>query len=172
MNIEGELVRRATLADVPQMVAVAAHRVPGKVDRLLEELTMRIKATDTCAGFVVVEDAEVVGWSIVRHVESTVVDADHAPPGWYLMGVIIRDDRQRRGYGAALTRARLDWLETRTDCVYYFTEADNEASRRLHASFGFQWVRDGLTHRTLTFDGGPMTLFTLDLTATVGTSGG
>ncbi len=168
MTVERDLVRRATVADVPQMAALAADRVPGEVDRLVEDLTTRVTATETCAGFVVDEGDEVVGWGIVRHVEPKVVDDDHAPVGWYLMGVIIRDDRQRRGYGAALTRARLDWLGSRADCAHYFTDADNEASRRLHASFGFQQVRDGLTHRTLTFDGGPMTLFTLDLTAKAG----
>ena len=160
-----EPVRRATVADIPQMVALAADHVPGEVDKLVEDLTTRLTASDTCAGFVVVDDDDIVGWGIVRHVEPTVVDAAHAPPGWYLMGVIIRGDRHRRGYGAALTRARLDWLGSRADHVYYFTDADNQASRRLHASFGFQRVRDGLTHRTLTFDGGPMTLFTLDLAA-------
>jgi RimJ/RimL family protein N-acetyltransferase len=163
------VVRRATVSDVPQMVALAADRVAGEVDRLVEDLTTRITATDTCAGFVVDEGAEVVGWGVVRHVEPSVVDDEHAPPGWYLMGVIIRDDRQRRGHGAALTRARLDWLGTRTDRAYYFTEADNEASRRLHASFGFQWVRDGLTARTLTFDGGAMTLYELDVTTSART---
>jgi ribosomal protein S18 acetylase RimI-like enzyme len=166
--VNPELVRRVTLADVPQMAALAADRVPGEVDRLHEQLTAYLTDPETCAGFVVVEGAEVVGWAIVRHVEPTVVDADHAPPGWYLMGVIIRDDRQRRGYGAALTRARLAWLASRTDRALYFTDADNEASQRLHGSFGFRRVRDGLTHQTLTFDGGPMTLYELDLVPDAG----
>ena len=158
-----DLARRATLDDVPQMVALAADRVPGEADRLDEQLTAYLTDPETCAGFVVVEGGEVVGWGIARHVEPTVTDDDHAPSGWYLMGVIVRPDRQRRGHGAALTRARLDWLATRTDRVRYFTDGDNEASQRLHASFGFRRVRGGLTHRTLTFDGGPMTLYDLAL---------
>jgi ribosomal protein S18 acetylase RimI-like enzyme len=156
-------VRRATLADIPQMVALAADRVPGEVDRLDEQLTAYLTDPETCAGFVVVEDDEVVAWSIARHLEPAVVDAEHAPADWYLMGVIVQGDRQRRGHGAALTRARLDWLETRADRVFYFTTSDNEASIGLHASFGFEAIRDGLTHQTLTFDGGPMTLYELDL---------
>jgi ribosomal protein S18 acetylase RimI-like enzyme len=165
VNRPHDRVRRATVDDVPQMASLAADRVSGEVDKLVENLTTRIAAPDTCAAFVVVEDDEVTAWAIARHVEPKIVDADHAPPGWYLMGLIVRDDRQRRGHGDALTRARLDWLATRTDHVLYFTDVDNEASQCLHASFGFRRVRDGLTPRTLAFDAGPMTLFDLDLSA-------
>ena len=50
-----DLARRATLDDVPQMVALAADRVPGEADRLDEQLTAYLTDPETCAGFVVVE---------------------------------------------------------------------------------------------------------------------
>ncbi len=123
-----------------------------------EELASYLSQERTQA-FVVLEAAVIVGWAITRFLEAAVEGADHAPPGWYLMGVIVRPDMRRRGLGEQLTQARLRWLETRTDRVYYFTTADNHASRTLHEAFGFRRVREGLTPRSLAFDGGPSTLF-------------
>jgi len=114
---------------------------------------------DTSRAFVVIGSGAILAWAITRFIEPEVEDADHAPPGWYLMGVIVRPDMRRRGFGEQLTQARLRWLETRTDRVYYFTTADNHASRTLHESFGFRRVREGLTPRSLAFDGGSCTLF-------------
>ena len=59
MNRPHDRVRRATVDDVPQMASLAADRVSGEVDKLVENLTTRIAAPDTCAAFVVVEDDEV-----------------------------------------------------------------------------------------------------------------
>ena len=150
------------------MVALTAAHVPDAREVLEAQIAGYLADSTTCVGFVVIEDASVVAWGIARHLSPKIVDEDHAPPGWYLLGVIVRPDRQRRGHGAALTRARLDWLAPRTDRVYYFTDVDNEASQCLHASFGFRRLRGGLTHRTLTFDGGPMTLYELDLSPGAG----
>jgi 4-hydroxyphenylpyruvate dioxygenase len=87
-----------------------------------------------------------------------VEDDDHAPSGWYLMGVIVRPDRRRTGLAMQLTQARMTWLSAHTQRAYYFTTADNIASRKLHASFGFKEIRffdisgkyTGLRSRALT----------------------
>jgi len=164
-------MRLASLADVPGMAALAADHFPGTLEELVGLLTESMTDAETCVGVVVVEADELTAWGMVRHLTPKVVDEEHAPPGWYLLGVIVRSDRRRRGHGDALTRVRLDWLSSRTDRVYYFTAADNEASQRLHAAFGFHRVRGGLTHRTLAFDGGPMTLFERSLSSASGPPG-
>lgn len=62
------------------------------------------------------------------------------PAGHYLGGVSVHPDYRRRGIGLALTSARVDWVWTRSDTVYYFTDDDSTASMRLHAGFGFREI--------------------------------
>jgi aminoglycoside 6'-N-acetyltransferase I len=44
-----------------------------------------------------------------------------APAGYYLSGVLMDPVWRRRGIGAALTRARLDWVFAPADEVFYVT---------------------------------------------------
>ena len=120
-------------------------------------------ATDTAHGILALKNDELVAWAIARHIEPKVLDDDHAPPGWYLMGVEVSAGHRRRGLGAQLTRMRLEWLAERTHVVRYFALPDNLASISLHKTLGFVHVRDGLTIRPLCFDGGPYALFELNL---------
>lgn len=45
---------------------------------------------------------------------------------------------RRQGIGAELTAARLRWIGQRAKYAYYFTNEQNQASRALHASLGFE----------------------------------
>ena len=67
-----------------------------------------------------------------------------APPGWYLAGVLVEPEHRRRGVARALTGHRLDWLQGRTDVVYYWVDEVNRASIDLHRDFGFEEVARGL----------------------------
>ena len=60
------------------------------------------------------------------------------PAGCYLSGVLVDPAWRGRGIATALTRARLRWAFARTGTVFYVTGADNGASLRLHAAFGFR----------------------------------
>lgn len=63
-----------------------------------------------------------------------------APAGFYLGGVSVHPDHRRRGFGRALTQARLDWIWERSNTAYYFTDDTNVASMRMHAAFGFEEI--------------------------------
>jgi ribosomal protein S18 acetylase RimI-like enzyme len=91
--------------------------------------------------------------------------ADVAPAGWYLFGVIVREEWRRHGIGLELTRQRLDWIRRRADEAFYFANARNRASIDLHARLGFVEVTREFTFPGSSFDGGVGILFRADLTA-------
>ncbi|MFE5837436.1 GNAT family N-acetyltransferase [Arthrobacter sp. NPDC056493] len=63
-----------------------------------------------------------------------------APTGHYLGGVIVSPNSRRRGIGSALTRARVEWIWSRSSSVYYFANEHNTASIRMHEALGFQFA--------------------------------
>lgn len=82
-----------------------------------------------------------------------------APAGWYLSGVIVVPGQRRRAIGRALVQARLDWLDQRTDRVFYVANEHNRVSIALHESFGFvERIRD-VVMPGVTFEGGVGLLF-------------
>ena len=85
--------------------------------------------------------------------------ADTAPPGYYLMGLIVHPDFRRRGIAAALTHARLDWISDQADEAWYFANARNAASIALHASFAFEEVTRSFFYPRVDFDRGEGILF-------------
>lgn len=80
--------------------------------------------------------------------------AHNVKDGWYLTGVIVEPEYRRRGVGRQLVNARLDWLNTRADRVWYFASAQNEASLQLHREFGFSEVTRTFEVPGVTFTGG------------------
>jgi ribosomal protein S18 acetylase RimI-like enzyme len=95
---------------------------------------------------------------------------DVAPAGWYLFGVIVRDDWRRRGIGLELTRRRLDWIRNRADAAFYFSNARNRPSIDLHERLGFVEVTREFTFPGASFEGGVGILFRTDLKAVERTS--
>lgn len=77
-----------------------------------------------------------------------------APAGHYLGGVIVHPNHRQRGIGAALTRARVDWIWSRSFTVYYFANEHNTASIRMHQTLGFQPVGRFAQIRGVTADDG------------------
>jgi GNAT superfamily N-acetyltransferase len=60
-----------------------------------------------------------------------------APPGWYLLGLVVDEAWRRRGIGEALTKARMAWVSERSSRLYCFTSHANLASQALHEHLGF-----------------------------------
>jgi GNAT superfamily N-acetyltransferase len=63
-----------------------------------------------------------------------------APPGWYLVGLVVAPEWRRHGIGLALSAARVRWALERAPEVWYFTGTRNRASFALHARLGFEEV--------------------------------
>jgi aminoglycoside 6'-N-acetyltransferase I len=79
--------------------------------------------------------------------------ADSAPPGYYLVGLVVDADLRRRGVGSALTGRRLAWIQDRAADAWYFASAGNAVSIALHAQFGFREVTRAFSFPDVTFDG-------------------
>jgi GNAT superfamily N-acetyltransferase len=75
------------------------------------------------------------------------------------MGLVVHPDHRRRGVGAALTQARLDWMSTQAEEAWYFANARNAASIALHASFAFEEVTRSFFFPRVDFDHGEGILF-------------
>ena len=95
-----------------------------------------------------------------------------APPGWYLVGVIVDELWRRRGIAHALTEARLRWIGDRADEAWYFTNPVNRPSIDLHTAFGFREVTRDFHYPRVTFTGGVGVLFRARLNAAGGLGGG
>src|SRR5581483_7229910 len=77
-----------------------------------------------------------------------------APAGYYLTGVLVAPAHRRLGVGEQLTRARMGWAAERAEEMWYFTNAGNRASLRLHEALGFTEVTRDFVFPGVTFTGG------------------
>jgi len=137
-------LRPATRGDVSEIlrIEVAAGRAPAAVGSA-EGYRRAIADPQRCV--LVAETTEtaetgravVVGWA-KTHLHVEVVDP--APPGHYLAGITVDPRWRRRGIGAALTDARLQWIAARADEAFYIVNAHNLASIALHERGGFEEV--------------------------------
>jgi ribosomal protein S18 acetylase RimI-like enzyme len=106
---------------------------------------------------------EVIGYGRVLPFEpGPDAPADIAPPGYYLMGLIVHPGSRRVGVASALIQARLVWIAKRSDNAWYFANALNTASIALHAPFGFEEVTRAFFYPQVDFDRGEGVLFRLD----------
>lgn len=75
-------------------------------------------------------DGQIIAWAKACFVRMSAptpdAQAQHAPEGWYLMGIDVAPSWRQRGVASALTRARLRWLKARhAEVVFSCTRADN-----------------------------------------------
>lgn len=96
-------------------------------------------------------DGCVAGWAKTHFWRRS--DGD-APAGHYLGGVTVDPVFRRRGLGAALTEARLEWIWQRTSHAWYIVNAQNRASIALHERWDFEEVARGERFHATTFTGG------------------
>jgi len=109
-----------------------------------------------CAG------SSVIGFARLAALVPT--EQQSAPPaGIYLGGLSVAPERRRQGVGGALTQVRLEYAfaDRGLERVWYFANARNEASIRLHARFGFQEFERPMRFPPVSFTGGVGVLFSL-----------
>ncbi len=129
---------------------------------LLERRLARRTADD--ALLVAELDGVVVGVGRVAYFEpADGAPKNAAPSGFYLLGVNVDPAHRRRGIGRALTEARLKWIRSRAPVAWFFTDASNEASIRLHEAFGFRENSSDFWFPTAAFGAAGGLLFSLAL---------
>jgi GNAT superfamily N-acetyltransferase len=108
--------------------------------------------------------SDVVGFARAGWLEPpAVASGNAAPAGWYLLGVVVRDQWRRYGIGLELSRRRLAWISDRARVAYYFANARNHPSIDLHAKLGFVELTRDFAVPGASFEGGDGILFRVDL---------
>jgi ribosomal protein S18 acetylase RimI-like enzyme len=141
-------VRPAGPGDVEACVRLVTALGAGPEARWRSTLTRTVHDGRDRALFVAEAIGEVVAYGRVVLFRPDPATPDTAPPGWYLLGLVVDSAWRRRGIGEALTATRMAWVAGRADRVYYFTAHENRGSQELHQRLGFAplagtWVPPG-----------------------------
>lgn len=158
----GAVVRMATSADLEAVAELAIPRAGGEHEQWVERLTEDL--VDPERGLWVADrGGEVIGYGRAHRFEAA-PDAppSTAPDGFYLVGLGISDGYRREGLGLAITKVRLRWIAERAPKAWYFTNARNEASLRLHAQLGFREITRDFVFPGVEFEGGTGVLCTVE----------
>jgi ribosomal protein S18 acetylase RimI-like enzyme len=184
-------IRPAAAADLPAVTALAAlhsgSRRPSWRTTLHDDLSTAGRcvlvaaddghaddarpgdghAADDRAGDSRLSDGQIVGYGRVRHFERDPQAApDVAPAGYYLSGIVVHPDWRHQRIGERLTQARMAWASAFAPEVWYFTNAANKASLRLHHRLGFREVTRDFSFPGVTFAGGTGVLCRASIGAT------
>ncbi|GAA5197120.1 GNAT family N-acetyltransferase [Microbacterium jejuense] len=157
-------LRPATKGDIGGILRleVVSGRAAGSVGSA-EGYRRAIADPDRCVLIAETVDAGrrlLVGWAKTHHLVEAV---DPAPPGHYLGGITVDPAWRRRGIGAALTDARLQWIAARAATASYVVNARNRASIDLHRRWGFAEVLRAPRLMGVEFEGGVGLLMRADL---------
>lgn len=76
-----------------------------------------------------------------------------APTGWYLMGVLVREDYRRRGIAEKLTKMRIEAISMKANEVFYVVNAENKSSIRMHEKLGFKVISEEKGFLKVSFTG-------------------
>jgi ribosomal protein S18 acetylase RimI-like enzyme len=157
-------IRPAVAADLAAVAALAAlhsgSRRPSWQARLHDDLSaagrcVLVAADDRQAAEDRARDGQIVGYGRARHFEPGPQAApDVAPAGYYLSGMVVHPDWRHQRIGERLSRARMAWASAFAPEVWYFTNAANQASLRLHQRLGFREVTREFSFPGVTFAGG------------------
>lgn len=146
-------IRPARTDDLAACARLSQLRNGGELDAWFGRLAVDLH--DPEAHLVVAEvDGAVAGHAAARWLSMDRALARVVSDGWYLTGLLVDPAHRRRGLGRRLVQARLDWLDARTDCSWYFAAASNPASIALHEPFGFAEVTRDFAVPGVSFAGG------------------
>lgn len=116
---------------------------------------------DECQLVLKDESGRLIGWGRAAWWDP---NDDSAPAGYYLSGVEIAREFQKRGYASRLTAARLAWVAQRAQQAWCVVNERNSESLRLQASFGFKEITRADHFGSVEFTGGSGVLLRKDLT--------
>lgn len=148
------------LRDTDAAARLAAGVYGGDSDAWRARLTRTLERPGSL--FAIAEvDGQVAGYGKAARC-TPVNDADPAPTGRYLTGLIVATAWRRCGVGEALTRWRLQRIHADNDPAYFFTNVRNAASIALHARLGFIEVARAGSYLGEPFTGGSGVLMRCD----------
>jgi ribosomal protein S18 acetylase RimI-like enzyme len=130
------ITRLAGTHDLAACVRLATSHEGGDASFWESAFLGRLERVDA-AVFVALRLERVVGYGYVAHQAEARQTDPPLPSGYYLSGVVVREDCRRIGIGLALCDARLAWSAERTTDLWFFTNVTNEASRCMHRRAGF-----------------------------------
>jgi ribosomal protein S18 acetylase RimI-like enzyme len=136
----GFIVRMGAEGDVQACVRLVVAIGAGEADPWRQTLSRTVRDGEQRALFVAEADGHVVGYGRVVCIDADPKVPGAAPPGWYLLGLVVDEAWRRRGIGEALTRSRMAWVSERSNRLYCFTHRGNLASQALHERLGFTRV--------------------------------
>ena len=140
MNHAEISIRDATEADL-DVTADIIDAESGEGPELWRERFSEVLSDSSRHFLVALMNDQVVGFGQSRFiVRDREPDEVWPPDGWYLSGITVDASVRRLGVGTLLTIARLERLRDLTDCVYYVTDGDNEATIELHRRLGFLFL--------------------------------
>jgi ribosomal protein S18 acetylase RimI-like enzyme len=153
-------VRAATARDAPGIAAIHVEREGGDPREAVSAVEREIAAIEEGARFravwVALAAGAVVGYGRAAwKTYGSDPAARNAPSAWSLAGLLVAPEHRRRGVGLALTLHRLE-VPPLCDAgdVWYFANARNRASLRLHSRLGFEEVTRDFRIPGVTFSGG------------------
>jgi ribosomal protein S18 acetylase RimI-like enzyme len=157
-------IREVEVADIERCVSLALLAAPERSSTEWRDSLLR-DIENPEHNFLLAEGGgAIIGYGRARLFEpERGAPADTAPRGYYLTGVFVVPDQRRSGIGAALTRARLDWISEHAPIAWFFANARNTASIELHRRFGFEEVSRRFSFPGLAFEGGEGILFRLQI---------
>ena len=149
----------ANVTHINGVARLISERNDIKIDRLVANLEKTFcRASDNQIGFqmfVAIDGCSVVGYGKCQWLSTpTIEGAFNMPEGWYLMGMIVDPRYRRQGIGRRLCEARIRWIRQQTDAAYYYVNALNEVSIRLHKHLGFRELTRDFGFPGLSFKGG------------------
>lgn len=149
-------LRLATAADLPAIAdLIVLHSGGDPAQRLASLVTELDRHPATSHLFVATDTGKVAGFGRVQWFDPPADGPPNlTPPGYYLAGLVVGPAYRRRGLGEQLVRVRMAWTAARAPEIWYFTNATNQASLRLHERLGFHEVTRDFTFPGVTFTGG------------------
>jgi ribosomal protein S18 acetylase RimI-like enzyme len=158
-------VRPAAVADLPALARLAVAERAGPPADWQVRFAADLADPDACL-LLAQSGGQVAGYGRARRFAPPPdAPANVAPAGYYLTGLLVSPACRRLGIGEQLTRARMAWVATRATEVWFFANAANAASLRLHQRLGFREVTRDFTYPGVTFTGGVGVLCRALLTA-------
>ena len=147
------IIREAHEADLPGCAILAQRRDGGDQDVWESALGADLRAADRLL-LVAISAGRPVGYASVGRQSYVRTGGRSVPDGWFLTGLVVDPLHRRGGIGRRLTQARLQWLDGRTNKVWYFASAMNRASLELHRKLGFHEVTRDFVIPGVAFSGG------------------